>query len=229
MENLALVERQGYKEVTMPCAACFNRHKAAQFEIRNFPDHKEMADQLLGYEYQDEVYVSTMIESIYKHVGPQAVAEKTKTPLKDLKVVCYYGCLLTRPPDITGAENPEYPMDMDILMEAIGAEVLDWSHKTTCCGAGHALSRPDIVVDLSGNLVQAAIDQGADAIVVACPLCHMNVDARQFQMEIDRQVPVLYFTQLMAIALGLPAKASALHKNVVDPRPMLIEKGYIKG
>jgi len=229
MENLALIEKQGYKEVTMPCAACYNRHKAAQYEIRTYPDHKEKADQLLDYEYRDEVYVSTMIESIYKNVGPQAVAEKTKKPLKDLKVVCYYGCLLTRPPDITGAENPEYPMDMDILMEALGAEVLDWSFKTTCCGAGHALSRPDIVVDLSANLVQGAIDVGADAIAVACPLCHMNLDARQFQMDIDHTVPIMYFTQLMAVAFDLPPKAAAMHKNIVDPRPMLIEKGLIKG
>ncbi|HDD62343.1 MAG TPA: hypothetical protein ENF22_07455 [Chloroflexi bacterium] len=229
MENMALIEKQGYKEVTMPCAACYNRHKTAQFEIRTYPDHKEKADQLLGYEYQDEVYVSTMIESIYKHVGPQVVAEKTKNPLKDLKVVCYYGCLLTRPPNVTGAEHPEYPMDMDILMEALGAEVLDWSHKTTCCGAGHALSRPDIVIDLSANLVQGAIDVGADAIAVACPLCHMNLDARQFQMDIDHTVPIMYFTQLMAVALDLPPKAAAMHKNIVDPRPMLIEKGLIKG
>ena len=227
MENLALFEKQGYKEVTMPCAACYNRHKTAQYDIRTNPDHKAKADQLLGYDYQDEVYVSTMIEAIYKHVGPQVVAERTKKPLKDLKVVCYYGCLLTRPPDITGSEHPEYPMDMDVLMDSMGAEVLDWSFKTTCCGAGHALSRPDIVIDLSANLVQGAIDVGADAIAVACPLCHMNLDARQFQMEIDHTVPIMYFTQLMAVALGLPPKAAAMHKNIVDPRPMLIEKGLI--
>jgi len=228
MENLALIEKQGYKEVPMPCAAFFNRHKAALYEIREYPDHKEKANQLLNYNYQDEVHVSTMIESIYNHVGPGKVAEKTKNPLTGLKLVCYYGCLLTRPPEVTEAEHPEYPVEMDKLMEAMGAEVLDWSMKTTCCGAGHALSRPDIVIDLSGKLVQNAIDHGADAIAVACPLCHMNLDARQFQMDIDRQVPILYFTQLMAIALDLPPKAAALHKNIVDPRPMLIQKGLIK-
>ena len=229
MENLALFEKQGYKEVTMPCAACYNRHKSAQHEIRTYPDHKERADQLIDYNYQDDVYVSTMIESIHNHVGPKALAEKTVKPLSELKVVCYYGCLLTRPPEVTEAEHPEYPMDMDILMKSMGAEVLDWSYKTTCCGAAHALSRPDIVVKLSGNIVQGAIDAGADAIAVACPLCHMNLDARQFQMEIDHEVPILYFTQLMAIALDLPPKAAALHKNIVDPRPLLIEKGLIKG
>ncbi len=229
MENLALIERMGYKEVTMPCAACFNRHKVAQYEIRELPDKKETVDQLLDYDYQDQVKVSTMIEAIYNHVGPEKLAEKTKISLKDLKLVCYYGCLLTRPPEVTEAENPEYPMDMDHLMGSLGAEVLDWSFKTSCCGAGHSLTRPDIVVDLSGTLIQNAIDQGADAIVVACPLCHMNLDARQFQMDIERPIPILYFTQLIAIALDLPPKAAALNKNIVDPRPLLKEKGLIKG
>ena len=224
MENLALIERLGYQEVAMPCAACFNRHKAAQYEIRELPEHKKMVDDLMGYEYQDKVQVSTMIEAIYHHIGPDRLAEKTIKPLSGLKLVCYYGCLLTRPPEVTEAQNPEYPMEMDKLMESLGAEVLDWSYKTTCCGAGHALSRPDIVVDLSGSLVQHAIDRGADAIVVACPLCHMNLDARQFQMDVDHPVPILYFTQLMAIALDLPLKDAALSKNIVDPRPLLKEK-----
>ena len=227
MENLALIERQGYKEVTMPCAACFNRHKAALYEIREHPEHKETADQLLGYEYQDQVHVSTMIESIYNHIGPLAIEEKTQKPLEGLNVVCYYGCLLTRPPEVTEADHPEYPMEMDELMVSLGAEVLDWSYKTSCCGAGHALSRPDIVVDLSAKLIQNAIDLGADVIAVACPLCHMNLDARQFQMDIDHPVPIMYFTQLMAIALDLPIKAAALNKNIVDPRPILSEKGLI--
>ncbi len=229
LENLALIERQGYKEVAMPCAACFNRHKAAQFEIREHPDHKEAVDQLMGYTYQDEVKVSTMIEAIYDHVGPVKLAEKTKNPLTGLKLVCYYGCLLTRLPEVTEAEHPEYPIQMDQLMTALGAEVLDWSFKTSCCGAGHSLTRPDIVVDLSGSLIQNAIDEGADAIAVACPLCHMNLDARQFQMDIEHPIPILYFTQLIAIGLDLPAKAAALNKNVVDPRPLLVQKGLIKG
>ena len=227
MENLALIERHGYKEVAMPCAACFNRHKAAQYEIREHPEHKKAVDKLLGYEYQDQVQVNTMIEAIYNHVGPEKLAEKTVKSLSELKLVCYYGCLLTRPPEVTNAEHPEYPMEMDKLMESLGAEVLDWSYKTSCCGAGHSLTRPDIVVDLSGSLIQHAIDRGADAIAVACPLCHMNLDARQFQMELDRPLPIMYFTQLIAIALDLPAKAAALNKNIVDPRPMLIQKQLI--
>lgn len=227
MENLAMVEKSGFAEVTMPCAACYNRHKAAQYEIRRDEGHKRAADEAINYTYQDTVQVSTLVETIYNHVGVEGIAEKVKKPLEGLRVVPYYGCLLTRPPQVTGAKHPENPTDMDEVLAALGAEVVDWSYKTSCCGAAHSLTRPDIVVKLSGNLVDHARHAGADVIAVACPLCHMNLDGRQFQMDLEDTMPILYFTQLMALALGLPEKAAALHKNVVDPRPLLKERGMI--
>ena len=227
MENLALIERSGFSEVTMPCAACFNRHKAAQYEIRHDESHRQAMDEVLDYHYQDSVKVNTLIETIHQHVGEEKIAEKVRKPLENLKVVCYYGCLLTRPPQVTEAENPENPTDMDDLVAALGAEVLDWSYKTCCCGAAHSLTRPDIVVKLSGNLVTHARQAGADVIAVACPLCHINLDARQFQMDVEEPMPIMFFTQLMSLALGLPEKEAVLHKNMVDPRPLLREKGII--
>jgi heterodisulfide reductase subunit B len=227
MENLAIIEQSGFDEVTMPCAACFSRHKAALYEIRHSADHREAVDKAIGYEYQDSLKVSSLGEAIFRRVGPEEVARRVKQPLKGLRVVCYYGCLLTRPPQVTEAEHPENPTELDALMSALGAEVIDWSYKTTCCGAAHSLTRPDIVLNLSGRLVQAARQAGADAIVVACPLCHTNLDARQFQMKLGDELPVLYFTQLMVLALGLPEKSAALNKNIVDPRPLLRNKGFI--
>lgn len=224
MANLALIEQSGFTEVTMPCAACFNRHKAAQYEIRHDGQHKVQVDAAIGYDYQDTVHVSTLSEAILNHVGVERVAERVKRPLTDLKLVCYYGCLLTRPPQVTEVEHPENPTDIDALMAALGAEVLDWSYKTSCCGAAHSLTRPDIVLKLSGGLIDQARAAGAEAIAVACPLCHMNLDARQMQMGLDEPMPVLYFTQLMALALGLPEKTAVLQKNMVDPRPLLREK-----
>jgi heterodisulfide reductase subunit B len=182
-------------------------------------------DEVIGYAYRDTVQVSTLIETILSHVGPQEVAARVKRPLAGLRAVCYYGCLLTRPPQVTEAQHPENPTDMDTLMAALGIEVLDWSYKTSCCGAAHSLTRPDIVLKLSGELIKHAQEVGADVIVVACPLCHTNLDARQFQMKLEEPLPVLYFTQLMAVAMGLPEKA-ALHKNLVDPRPLLKKKGF---
>jgi len=227
MENLALVEKSGFNEVTMPCAACFSRHKFAQYEIRHDAEHKKKADQAIGYVYQDKVKVNTLIDTILERVPLEELARHVKKPLENLKVVTYYGCLLTRPPEVTGAENPENPVGMDKLMEALGAEVKDWSYKTTCCGATHSLTRPDIVLKLSGNLIKHAREVGAEAMVVACPLCHTNLDARQFQMKLDEPMPVMFFTQIMAIALGLSDKEAALKKNLVDPRPLLKGKGLL--
>jgi heterodisulfide reductase subunit B len=116
---------------------------------------------------------------------------------------------------------------MDELMEALGAEVIDWSYKTSCCGAAHSLTRTDIVLDLSSNLIEQARIAGADVIAVACPLCHLNLDARQSQMELEEPMPVMFFTQLMSLALGLPEKNAALNKNLVDPRPLLRDKHII--
>jgi len=227
LENLAIIEQSGFEEVTMPCAMCFSRHKAAQYEIRHDGQHKSQMDQTIGYVYQDKVKVTTLIESITQHVGADKIAAKVKQPLKGLRVVCYYGCLLTRPPQVTEAAHPENPTNMDQLMRALGADVIDWSYKTSCCGAAHSLTRPDIVLKLSSALIEHARDAGADAIAVACPLCHTNLDARQFQMKLDAPLPVLFFTQLMALALGLPEQAR-LNKNLIDPRPMLQGKGMLQ-
>lgn len=227
MENLSLIEQSGFSEVTMPCAACFNRHKVAQYEIRHDEAQKATVDEAIGYAYQDSVEVNTLTQTILNHLGAEEVSSKVKKPLEGLRVVCYYGCLLTRPPQVTGAEHPENPTDMDELVEALGAEVVDWSYKTCCCGAAHSLTRPDIVLNLSSGLINHAREAGADVIAVACPLCHTNLDARQFQMDVEEPMPVLYFTQLMALALGLPEKKAALNKNLIDPRPLLKSRGLL--
>jgi heterodisulfide reductase subunit B len=127
LENLSIIEQSGFKEVTMPCAACFNRHKAAQYEIRHSAERKTAMDKALGYAYQDTVQISTLTESILQHVGLKEVAAKVQRPLTGLRVVCYYGCLLTRPPQVTGAQHPENPTDMDSLIAALGSSATRWS------------------------------------------------------------------------------------------------------
>jgi heterodisulfide reductase subunit B len=228
MQNLSLIEQLGFKEVTMPCAACFNRHKTAQHEYRQKAQSHATENDSRPVPYRDTVRVNSLLETMLEHVGEAQVQVKTQKPLRGLRVVCYYGCLLSRPSQVTQAAHPENPMEMDRLMEAVGAEVLDWSYKTRCCGASHSLSRPEIVLTLSRRLIEHARESGAEAIVVACPLCHANLDARQGQMTLEEPMPVLYFTQLMALALGLEPKAAALEKNLVDPRPLLRSKGLIQ-
>jgi heterodisulfide reductase subunit B len=228
VENLSLIEQSGFQEVVMPCAACFNRHKAAQYELDQNPQHGEQVAEAIGYDYQDTVEVNTLMETILKHISLQDLEEKVVRRLDTLNVVCYYGCLLTRPADVTGAKHVENPTDMDELVSALGANVIDWSYKTSCCGASHSLTRPDIVLTLSNRLIDQARAVGADSIAVSCPLCHANLDARQTQMKLDEPMPVLYLSQLMALAFGLSDKATAFHKNLIDPRELLERKKLIE-
>ncbi|HKZ55773.1 MAG TPA: heterodisulfide reductase-related iron-sulfur binding cluster [Anaerolineales bacterium] len=226
LESLVLFEQAGLNEVTLPCAACFNRFRSAVRDLRRDPQLKQELDQEIGYEYQDRVAVLSLLDLIVDRIGLEAVTAQVKRPLEGLKVACYYGCLLTRPPAVTGSPEAEYPRAMDRVMQALGATPIDWDRKVACCGASLSLTRTDIVLKLSGEILANARARGAEAIVVACPLCHANLDGRQTQMEADSRMPALFFTQLMALAFGLP-QAAALKRNVVDARPLLAGRGLL--
>jgi heterodisulfide reductase subunit B len=226
--NLSLVEKSGFKELVAPCAACFNRFRVAAHEAREDPALRQRLEEDIGYGYQDSVHVHSISAWLYDKIGVEAIKEQVVKPLKGLKVVNYYGCLLTRPPQITGHPNHEYPMDLDVVCEALGAESLDWDDKTMCCGGSLAVPAKEVMLRLSQDIVEHANAVGADAIVVACPLCQSNLDGRQMQMKtLERQIPIVYVTQLMALAFGLGEKATDFKRNVVDPQPMLREKNLL--
>ncbi len=231
LTNLALIEQTGMTEVAVPCAACFNRLKTAQHDVAHDPDLKAEVEAKIGFSPNPAIDVRTLVDVMVNKIGLDAIGAKTTRPLTGLKVACYYGCLLMRPPGVTGAELPEYPMVLDRLVTALGATTVDWGHKTTCCGASLSVTKTEIALELSGKIIDGASAMGADVIAVACPLCHTNLDDRQPQMTLTQgaagMVPVLYFTQLMALAFGLDAKSAALARNMVDPRPVLTERGVL--
>jgi heterodisulfide reductase subunit B len=143
-------------------------------------------------------------------------------------VASYYGCATTRPPKYTGATSPENPSCMDDIVGALGAEPIDWSYKTDCCGGSLGITQTDLALDLSAAILKDARAYGADLMITACPLCQVNVENRQMQMGLDFEMPVLYITQLMTLAFGLEGKAE-LNKNMVDPLPVLQERGIVSG
>ncbi len=224
LKNLAVIEQMGFNEVTLPCAMCFNRFRAAVHEVESGHASHSTRNAPLP-----NVAVRSFLDVLVNRVGLPKIAGTVKKPLKGLKVACYYGCLLTRPPKVTQDKHPEYPREMDQVMEALGATAIEWGSKTACCGASLSLTQTDIVLDLSAKILADARASGADAVAVACPLCHMNLDGRQDQMERANEstMPVLYLSQLMAIAMGLGEKAAALSKNMIDPKPLLKEKGLL--
>jgi heterodisulfide reductase subunit B len=186
---------------------------------------KDDLEREMGIAYHESVEVLSLLDLIEQRVGAESVRARVTQPLQGLRVACYYGCLLTRPPSITGAEDPEYPMAMDRLVQALGAEPVAWDSKVSCCGASLALTNLDIVVAMGRAVLENARARGADVVAVACPLCHSNLDTRQNKMNLEAPMPVLYITQLMALAFGLAPRA-ALHRNLTDPRPVLAAKGF---
>jgi len=226
LQSMILMEQAGLSQVTLPCAACFNRFRAAARDLRLDPALKEDLERELGYTYNDSLAILSLTDLIVDRIGLEKVTSAVKRPLEGLTVACYYGCLLTRPPRVTGAERAEYPDGMDRLMRALGATVVDWDRKVACCGASLSATKSDIVLEMSGDILANARARGADVVAIACPLCHTNLDGRQTQMPSGPRMPALYFTQLMAIAFGMPAQA-ALERNLIDPRPVLAGHGLL--
>lgn len=216
---LALSEKQGLTEIVVPCAACYNRLSVAQHEINEKPELKERVSEIIGMPIQGNVKILNVMQFVLKYIADK-IEEKVVKPFEH-KVVCYYGCLLVRPHEILQFDRLEDPQSMDNLMRKIGAESMDWGYKTECCGAGFSVSRTDIVAKLSGRIVKDASDRGAEAIIVACPMCQSNLDMRRphinsyLQTQID--TPVLYITQAIGLAIGLDRNALGLKKLFVAP------------
>ncbi len=120
----------------------------------------------------------------------EQISEKVKRPLDGLKVTCYYGCLITRPSKATEAQNPEYPMQMDTFLQSLGAETVDWSYKTDCCGGSLSVTQTELALDMSEAVIADASACGAEAIITICPMCHMNLDARQADMKVQHDMPI---------------------------------------
>ncbi|MBI4595925.1 MAG: CoB--CoM heterodisulfide reductase iron-sulfur subunit B family protein [Candidatus Tectomicrobia bacterium] len=229
VQNLVQVEKGTSREVLMPCASCFSTHKNALHQIERDPDLKKKIDQILEEQYQGTVKISHPLEILTANGGLRKIKSLVKRKLEGLKVVCYYGCLLTRPPKVMKFDHYEYPLSMDKIMDALEIESLDWSYKTECCGASLAVSQPELVLKLCHDILTDAKARGAEAIVTACPLCHGNLDARQEQIEArfsaKLQMPVFYFTQLMGLAFGCDIRELGLHKHLVEPSALLAQKG----
>lgn len=230
--SCAEAQKQGLDVLTL-CAACYSRLKQANHELKEDDELREQIGEIIEEDYDAQVRVFHVAELLARQIGPQAVAERVKKPLDGLKVACYYGCLMARLPEELRVDRPEYPVLLDRLVEATGAEALDWPYKTECCGASLTLARRDTVVRLSGQVVEMARENGADMLAVACPLCQANLD--MYQSDAEEQLgralglPVLYFSQLLGIAMGLEPEVLGLDKGFVDPMPLLAEKGVVSG
>jgi len=219
----------GGNTVAVCCASCYSRLKTANHEISADQLTRKRVADVIGADYDGTTPVAHFLEILVNDIGVGKIAESVTKPLKGLKVVSYYGCLLSRPPGVVQFDDPENPMLMDRVLKAAGAEVIDWPHKTECCGAGYGITDVGIVKQLSHEILGMAKSAGADAIATACPLCQLNLDLRQDAIERDNEthfdLPVFYFTQLLGLALGIPRKSLGLRSMIVSPKELLDSRG----
>ncbi|MFZ1947393.1 MAG: CoB--CoM heterodisulfide reductase iron-sulfur subunit B family protein [bacterium] len=227
--TLLLAQAMKTDGVLVSCASCYSRLKAANHAVKTDPELRRQVANAIGGDYDGGVPVQHMLEVVSKITAEPAFQEKVKRKLTGLKVASYYGCLLVRPPKVAGFDDAEDPQMMDRLVAAVGGEPVAWRSKVECCGAALAFTNPDIVLKLSGEILEDAKESGADLVAVACPLCQSNLDLRQRSIErhlgIDLEVPVVYFTQIVGLALGCSAGALGLGKHIISPVPVLKRRG----
>lgn len=211
--------------IVAPCAACYNRLRYTNHALRGDPELRRTIEQALGRPYRTDVEIRHLLDVVANDIPLEVVKARVQSPLGGVKIVCYYGCLLTRPREIAAFDDMEEPRSMERLLAACGAEPLDWPHRTVCCGAAFSLSRTDIVHKMTGKILKAAAAAGADAIAVACPMCQSNLDLRQpailKQLRLNRAIPAVFFTQLMGLAFGLDPKKLGFGKIMVDTSGLL--------
>lgn len=223
--NLALAEKEGL-DVLAPCAACYNRFKATEHAVRENEDLKARIEYIIDMPYTASNNTVSVLEWLTA-IGIENIKSRVKNSLKGMKAACYYGCLLVRPSSHTGFDDPEDPQSMDAIVKALGAEAVDWAYKTECCGAALATSRPEIGSKMIYEVLKNAREAGAECIVTACPLCMMNLDMRQGQVEKRFKekfnLPVYYITELVALACGDKPEELGINKHFVEA------VSYLKG
>ena len=189
--TLALAEKQGFDEIVVPCAACFNRLVVAQYELNKDELLKKSVEKSIDMTFNNDIKILNVVQFINKYI-------------KD-KIIDF--------------DRVEDPTSLDELMQLIGATPIDWGFKTECCGASLSIARTDLVAKLSGNIVKDAADRGAEAIIVACPMCQSNLDMRRPQIDkyVGKEIstPVIYITQAIGLAVGIAPEKLGLQRHFV--------------
>ena len=215
--NLKLIEQQG-RDVIVPCAACFSRTRECAHTLQHKPEVKTMIEQELDYTFSGNIHIYHLMELLAQEIGLEEIKRHVRYSLKGLTTVCYYGCLLVRPHAVTQLDDKENPQFLDLLMEAIGIDSIDWPYKTECCGASLSISKADLVPKLVNAMIRWAQEADAGAIVTACPLCQANLEMRQTEKQ---KIPVFYFTELLGLAFGLTEVRKVLKDHLIDTGAVL--------
>ena len=223
--NLALAEAQGLDTIVAPCSGCYRNLRRSSQAIAADKAVRKRVNEVLpeGLQLQGDINVMHPLYVIVYDYGLERLRKQVTHPLTGLKVASYYGCMLTRPKD--KFDSPEKPHGFDELMDALGAEVVNWPAKAKCCGGALAISHAQVTAKLSGNIMVSAKDSGANVVTLGCPMCHTALDLYQKKAEkaVGRplNLPILYFTQLMGLALGIDEQQLGLERHIVSTQPVI--------
>ncbi len=235
-------EQMGFDTVMAPCNGCYHNLKKAEYELATSGDSLKTVQDLAKKSddpvFKGDVRTVHLLEWLMEDVGAEGIKQKISKSLNGIKVANYYGCMYTRPRQIfpekdqgPGSESSYKPHFMDDLLGAAGAVNVDFPLKTACCGGAHTLSDADTSTQLVLNIIQAAEDAGAEVIATECPTCHSGLEMHQVRAEtefgIKSNVKILYFTQLLGLAMGISARKLGIHANVSDSLDFLAAKGVL--
>jgi len=233
LRNLIHAEDQGVNKIITLCDMCTNTLKQTNLRMKENPDDLETLNDFMDREndYKSSVKVVHFLEFLRDEVGFDVIKKMVKRPLKGLKVVPYYGCMSLRPRNVA-IDDAEEPTILADLLKALGAEVVDSPYKIECCGSYHTIKYPEIVAKRAHRITKSSAERGGEAFVLSCPLCRFNLDERgkkaESMFEGFGQIPSYYFTQLLAVALGLDLDVCKFREHAVDPIPLLKEKGIVQ-
>ncbi len=233
IRNFIRVQEAGYDKVVTLCSMCYNTMKRAELTVKDDPEKLETLNNFMNLEedYKGNVKLVHLLEMFRDEIGFQVIAKKVLKSLKGLKVAPYYGCTLTRPKEV-GIDDYEEPRVMEDLLKTLGAEVISDPLRGECCGSYHTVNAKELVAERTRMIITSAKNKGADVIVLSCPLCEFNLDSRQKETKNIYSdftgIPVLYFTQLLALAFGLGEEVCKFNLHSVDPYPLLKEKNIIE-
>lgn len=229
--RILLQAQQGDGRLATLCSICYNVLKRTAGFLQANEEKRERINLFVEEEYKGGVQVLHLLEILRDELGFEALGERVAKPLAGLQVAPYYGCLLLRPQGEIGLDDPDEPTILHDLLGSLGYEVVDFPLKTECCGSYLTVSAADAAGELAYAILRSAQREGAEMVVTSCPLCQFNLDYRQAEMDRKHPdftpLPVLYFTQLLGIALGLDSADYGFENHYVDPRPLLREKGLI--
>lgn len=222
--NIALAAKNNLSEILIPCAACYIRFKTALLEINKGEMEKKAIENIIERELPEKIKIYNINEFLKEKLHPK-IQEKIIQKMNRVKVACYYGCLLVRPPELAEYDTWENPHTMEDIVQITGAETVEWPFKIECCGGGFTLSKTEYVVELIKKIILNAKQNGADVIVTGCPMCHSNLDMRQLKIKKDKTfgdiMPILYMTEFLGLAIGKTPQQVGIKKHFISSESLL--------